>query len=190
MPAKSAALLTRIVEAAEGLHRCVGRRAGRLDRADIGRDEERASATCRDVGGDRLAARRVDVRDDDRGTLARERACVGFADAAGGAGYDRDLVLESHRPSWPALPQGRDSSPDFSQPGSRWLLAAARPVVRSPTLGPGISRAGHHDQRTLQSSRRCPARLVGARRIVGGIAESSQSHHLGNLCTGDRARTD
>ena len=76
-------VVDQVIEAAEGLHRCLGRRAGRLDRADIGRDEERASATCRDVGGDRLAARRIDVRDDDRRTLARERACVGFADAAG-----------------------------------------------------------------------------------------------------------
>jgi hypothetical protein len=46
----------------------------------------------------------------------------------------------------------------------------------SPTLGPGVSRAGHHDRRTLQSSRGCPAHRVGIHRIGSGIAESSRSH--------------
>ena len=98
---------------------------------------------------------------------ARTLRPVAAADRAGG---DRPDGCE--RDPRPALarcspPLGLCSSPPLGPGGC------------SPTLGPGVPWAGHHDRRTLQSSRGCPARLVGARRIAGGIAESSRSHDFG-----------
>ena len=55
---------------------------------------KRVAALALDPVGDLLRALGVDVGDHDRRALAGQRLGVGLADAAAGAGDDRDLVLE------------------------------------------------------------------------------------------------
>jgi hypothetical protein len=86
----------------------------------IATDRERfGPAIIADLIGSFFCSIVVKVGDDNVRALDRKTFGSSAADAAGTAGYDRDLVIESHIASWPAMAQGRDSSPDFSQPGSR-----------------------------------------------------------------------
>ena len=81
------------------------------------------------------------------------------------------------------------ASPPLAQ---LWLLAAARHVVRSPTLGPGISWAGHHDRRTVAERQKGAPHVLSAshrmrRRYRGIVARVMTSECPRRLPAGAQA---
>jgi hypothetical protein len=83
------------VDAAEGRERLLHHRIDRAHIRHIGLDEQRASALGLDRRGDLPARDRVHFGNDDGTALRGIAHRSGLADAATGAGDDRNLVLQA-----------------------------------------------------------------------------------------------
>jgi hypothetical protein len=83
------------VQGAEPPGRRDDRGAGRSAPADVARQTRRGPARSRNGGGSSGRSLAVDVGAEHRGALASELRTDGVADAAGSAGDDRDLSLQS-----------------------------------------------------------------------------------------------
>ncbi len=95
--AQDAGVVDQGVEPAELLDRGVHDRLRGLDLGAVADREHRRAAGRDDLVDDGLAGRLVDLADDDAGALAGELDRLTAAEAASGAGDDRDLaVQESH----------------------------------------------------------------------------------------------
>ena len=63
---------------------------------DVHLDADRVGAFCLELFRGRVRAVEIEIGDRDRGAIVRVDLRDALADAAGGAGHERDFAVESH----------------------------------------------------------------------------------------------